>query len=64
MERSEQHTPRLVTDWYTDAIAVLDRCRDRAYRMRGAGPAMQNENLAMAMQLAQQIVRIEDPEAW
>jgi hypothetical protein len=52
--------PRTVTDWYTDAIAVLKQCRDRVDAMNA--PVVQDD-LTTAVDLSRQLVHIYDPDA-
>lgn len=52
--------PRTVTDWYTDAIKVLEKVRDR---VNGMSVPVVQDDLTTAMDLARQLVRIYDPDA-
>ncbi|RZQ59846.1 hypothetical protein [Amycolatopsis suaedae] len=52
--------PRSVIDWYSDGIAVLERARERALARR---VPIAGGDLFRAMELAQELVRIEDPHA-
>lgn len=52
--------PRSVTDWYTDAIKVLEKVRDR---VNGMSVPVVQDDLTAAMDLARQLVHIYDPDA-
>lgn len=48
--------PRNVTEWYADAIAVLERCRDR---VEGSGQPVDGGPLLEAVRLSKQLVELD-----
>lgn len=51
--------PRSVIDWYTDAIAVLEHCRQRVEAT--SGPIVQRD-LTEAVRLSKELVRIYETD--
>lgn len=52
--------PRTVPQWYREAIGVLQGCLDHVERARAP---IVDEKLIQAVELARQLVRLEDPDA-